>query len=167
MRPEIIIKTRIRRIPKSFSWIDHRFINDDFMESLTRGAILLYFFLTAVGNRNGLSFYGEEKLSKLLKMGLTELLSSRCELVDKDLVAYRAPVYQVLSLPAKPVDGKKKKVLEVEADGLPRSFIRQMEEEVREELRHHFGHCRFSEGVIRNRMQVKINEYLAVKKLLG
>jgi len=166
MKPELIIKTRIRKIPRSFSWIDHRFVNGGFMASLTRGAILFYFFLTAVGNRKGLSFYGEEKLSKLLKMGLTELLSSRSELIRKDLIAYRAPVYQVLSLPKKP-SGQGEKRIGVETDDLPEGFVRKIEQEVKEELRHHFGHWDFPDSVLRNRMQMKIDEYLAVKKVLG
>ena len=165
MRAEVIIKTRIRKIPRSFSWIDHRFVNAGFMQSLTQGAILFYFFLTTVGDRNGLSFYGEEKLCNLLKIGMTELVSSRTELANKNLIAYSAPVYQVLSLPARPVAEKRQKT--VEADGLPPAFVREVEEEVREELRRHFGRCDFPERVIRNRMQAKINEYLAVKKVLG
>jgi len=166
IKPALIIKSTIRKIPRSFSWIDHRFVNEGFMGSLTRGAILLYFFLTAVGNRNGLSFYGEEKLSKLLKMGMTELLSSRSELIRKDLIAYRAPVYQVLSLPKKPGNPGEKRI-GVETDDLPEGFIRKIEEEVKEELRHHFGDWDFPDSVLRNRMQMKIDEYLSLKKVLG
>ena len=165
MKAEILIKTRIRKIPRSFSWIDHRFVNGGFMESLTRGAVLLYFFLTTVGNRNGLSFYGEEKLCKLLKVGMTELLSARSELVKSHLIAYGAPVYQVLSLPQKPVAETGEQ--EPEVDGLPPHLVHKFREEVKAELKHHFGRQDFPEHVLRNLMQARVNEYLAVKKVLG
>jgi hypothetical protein len=165
MDAEVIIKTRIRKIPKSFTWIDHRFVNNGFIETLTQQATLFYFFLTAVGDRNGLSYWGEEKLCKLLKMGMTELLAARSELENKDLIAYRAPIYQVLSLPKRPRMDEWKGV--VNPDGLSKDFVQQVEMEVREEFVHHFGHCNFNETVLRNRVQKKIDEYLAEKKILG
>jgi len=165
MDAEVIIKTRIRKIPGSFSWIDHRFVNDGFIGTLTQGAILFYFFLTAVGDRNGLSYWGEEKLCNLLKMGMTELLSARSELVNKDLIAFRAPVYQILSLPKRPMVNEWKGV--VTRDGVSGEFVKQVEMEVREEFMHHFGHCNFKDSVIRNRVQKKLDEYLAEKKILG
>ena len=43
----------VRRIPGSFSWIDHRFIRDGHMQKLTRDEIALYAFFVLVGNRDG------------------------------------------------------------------------------------------------------------------
>jgi hypothetical protein len=93
---------RVRRIPaQGFSWIDRRFVREGFIEPLPPGAILLYFFLVAVGDARGLSFYADPTTSKILKLDAEELSQARARLVDADLILYRYPLYQVLSLPAK------------------------------------------------------------------
>lgn len=65
---------------------------------------MLYFFLVAVSDCRGLSFYGDRSIEKLLKMGNGQLNGARRELIEKDLIAYCAPVYQVLSVEKKPLD---------------------------------------------------------------
>jgi hypothetical protein len=61
--------------------------------------ILLYFFLAAVSDQNGLSFYGDTSTALRLRMGEEAVVRARDELVAEDLVAHRAPLTQVLSLP--------------------------------------------------------------------
>lgn len=95
-----ISSTRIRTVPASgFSWVDRRFVRDGFVEHLPPEAILLYFFLVAVGDAQGLSFYAEPTISKILKLDHEDLVQARARLVDADLILYRYPLYQVLSLP--------------------------------------------------------------------
>lgn len=94
---------RIRKIEGSFSWIDHRFITGGFLEDLSTPEILLYFFLVAVSDRNGLSFYHEDRIASLLKIDLASLGKAREGLVQRSLLAYEPPLYQVLSLPPHPV----------------------------------------------------------------
>ena len=92
--------TRLRHIPSSgFSWIDRRFVRAEFLEELPAEAILLYLFLVAVSDAEGLSFYSDPTLSRLLKIDAQELSQSRSRLVDRALILYRYPLYQVLSLP--------------------------------------------------------------------
>lgn len=94
---------RVRRVPEEgFSWIDRRFVREGFLEELPRETILLYFFLVAVSDAKGLSFYADSTISRLLKLDAEELSQARARLSDADLALYRHPLYQVLSLPSAP-----------------------------------------------------------------
>jgi hypothetical protein len=70
------------------------------MDHLSREAVLLYFFLTAVSDGNGLSFYGDGTAAALLRMSLPSLLQARDELLARDLIAHEPPLTQVLSMPS-------------------------------------------------------------------
>jgi hypothetical protein len=59
----------------------------------------LYFFLAAVSDKDGLSFYSDASIAVRLRMTEAVVVAARDELVREDLVAYRAPLVQVLSLP--------------------------------------------------------------------
>lgn len=100
---KIIHPSRVRKIQGSFSWIDHRFITGGFLQTLSAMEILLYFFLVSVSDRNGISFYYDDRICNLIKIGLTSLGEAREGLINKSLLAYEHPIYQVLSLPAEPV----------------------------------------------------------------
>jgi len=94
---------RLRKIEGSFSWIDHRFVTGGFLRDLSTLEILLYLFLVAVSDRNGLSFYHDDRIASLLKIDLPALGQAREGLVRRSLVTYQPPLYQVLSLPPQPV----------------------------------------------------------------
>ena len=53
-------------------------------------AILLYFFLAAVSDKDGLSFYADSTIAVRLRIGERAVVAAREELVTEDLVAYRA-----------------------------------------------------------------------------
>lgn len=90
---------RVRRPPEEgFSWVDRRFLHDHASE-LSSDAILLYFFLCAVSDQHGLSYWGDDSTSARLRISGAALARARSELVAGDLVAYARPLYQVLSLP--------------------------------------------------------------------
>lgn len=95
----IINNKRIRKISGSFSWIEHRFITGGFLDALSTIEILLYFFLVAVSDRYGVSFYHDERICHLLKIDLSSLGEARENLIQRSLLAYNYPVYQVLALP--------------------------------------------------------------------
>lgn len=96
---------RIRSVPaEGFSWIDRRFIRGGFIEPLAPQAILLYFFLVAVSDARGLSFYADPTILKLLKLDAQELSQARARLVSAELILYEYPLYQVLPLPPKVKD---------------------------------------------------------------
>ena len=99
----ILLPERVRKIEGSFSWIDHRFITGGFLRDLSTLEILLYLFLVAVSDRNGLSFYHDDRIASLLKIDLAALGQAREGLLRRSLVAYQPPLYQVLSLPPHPV----------------------------------------------------------------
>ena len=95
----LLIADRVRRPPaEGWSWIDRRFLRDH-ASRLSHEAILLYFFLVAVSDKHGLSFYGDATIAVRLRMQEQAVVRAREELVSEDLVAYRAPLTQVLSLP--------------------------------------------------------------------
>jgi hypothetical protein len=94
---------RVRSIQGSFGWIDHRFFRQGFDQGLTRTEKLLYLVLVAVSNRDGVSFYSDERLGELLDIRHRhELTGARDELVARDLIAFKEGVYQVLDLSSRP-----------------------------------------------------------------
>jgi hypothetical protein len=95
--------TRVRKIQGSFSWIDHRLITGGFLADLSTIEILLYLFLVAVSDRHGLSFYHQDKIASLLKIDLVSLGNAREGRMQRSLLAYESPLYQIFSLPARPV----------------------------------------------------------------
>ena len=92
----ILNSSRVRKIQGSFSWIDHRFITGGFLRDLSAVEILLYFFLVTVSDRNGISFYHDDKICSLIKIGLISLGEARDGLISRSLLAYEHPIYQVL-----------------------------------------------------------------------
>ncbi len=95
----ILVPARLRRPPATgWSWVDRRFVREH-AAYLSRDAVLLYFFLSAVADKHGLSFYGDGTLATLLRMPLPALIEARHELLARDLIAHEVRFTQVLSLP--------------------------------------------------------------------
>jgi hypothetical protein len=95
LRPE-----RLRVVPPQFSWIDQRLVRDRHIERCDVQALALYLVLVTVADAQGLSYYGEASLARLLSMPTTRLAAARADLIRLDLIAYERPLYQVLSLDA-------------------------------------------------------------------
>ena len=102
-KKDILDYRHIRKIAGSFSWLDHRFITGGFLDDLATTEIVLYFFLVAVSDRHGLSFYHDDRICRLLKIDLSSIGQAREGLIQRSLIDYRYPVYQVLALPPTPV----------------------------------------------------------------
>jgi hypothetical protein len=108
----ILVSSRLRRPPQTgWSWVDRRFLRDH-AAHLSRDAVLLYFFLCAVADKHGLSFYGDGTMSALVRINLPALMAARDELLARDLIAHETRYTQVLTLPSlgqchrpKPGDG--------------------------------------------------------------
>jgi len=95
---QVLLPDRVRRPPaEGWSWIDRRFLRD-YASRLSHDAILLYFFLVAVSDKHGLSFYRDATIAVRLRISEQAVVCAREELVTEDLVAYRVPLTQVLSL---------------------------------------------------------------------
>jgi len=97
-RKHLICPEKVRRVPKQFSWIDHRLVRDHYIEGLSHAALALYLLLATVGDRKGLSYYSDRSIGSLLAMDLPILTKAREELIRAGLLAYQKPLYQVLSL---------------------------------------------------------------------
>ncbi len=90
---------RIRRPPRAgWSWIDRRFVREK-APRLDRDAILLYFFLAAVSDKDGLSYWGDAGIAAQIRLTEVAVVRAREELERQDLIAYDHPLYQVLSIP--------------------------------------------------------------------
>lgn len=93
-----ILKQRIRKVPKSFSWVDHRLVRDRHIENCSHSQAALYLFLVCVADDKGLSFYGDTALMAKLGMDQATLNQARSGLTKNSLIAWQKPIYQVLSL---------------------------------------------------------------------
>lgn len=97
-------------MPKQFSWLDHRLVRDRHIEACSHPAAALYLFLVTVGDGMGLSFYGDEAIMERLSMNRSTLEAARQNLVNVDLIAWRRPLYQVLSLDVRPPEAPRQPV---------------------------------------------------------
>jgi len=96
----LLCPERVRRVPDKFSWVDHRLVRDHYIERCSAEALALYLLLVTVGDADGLSYYSDRTVSKLISLDTTTLAALRRELVEAGLIAYRKPLYQVLNLDA-------------------------------------------------------------------
>jgi hypothetical protein len=94
LRPE-----RLRTVERPFGWIPFRLLTSGILPQLSAPAMQLYFLLCLVADRQGLSYYGDERLSRLLKLPRRALTRARAELCREDLLAFDGRLYQLLSLP--------------------------------------------------------------------
>jgi hypothetical protein len=94
LRPE-----RLRLIPAQFSWVDQALVQRHLIDRLEARAAALYLFLVTVADAQGLSYYGGRVLAQRLKLDPDELAAARAQLIGLDLIAYEAPLYQVLAVP--------------------------------------------------------------------
>lgn len=94
----ILRPDRLRRVPKAFSWVDHRLVRDRHISRCSHEALALYLFLITVADAEGLSYYSDPAAGRLLGMSEATLQRARRELCRAELIAYQAPLYQVLSL---------------------------------------------------------------------
>ncbi len=93
-----IVDERIRKVPRHFSWIDHRLARNRHIENCSHAAAALYLFLVTVGDAKGLSYYGNKSISKHLCMDQSALQDARANLISIGLIAWQKPLYQVLAL---------------------------------------------------------------------
>jgi hypothetical protein len=98
MHKTLLIPSRRRRVPRQFSWVDQRLVREGHIGRCGAPALALYLFLVTVADAEGLSYYGESALAARLGWSEAQVRAARAELVRADLLAFRAPLYQVLSL---------------------------------------------------------------------
>ena len=94
----VLCRERLRRVPAQFNWVDHRLVRDKHICRCSAQALALYLFLVTVADAEGLSYYSDAAISRLLPLDEPALLSARQELIAAQLIAYQKPLYQVLAL---------------------------------------------------------------------
>ncbi len=100
MQKRLICPQRIRKVPKHFSWVDHRLVRDHYIDQLSHKAATLYLFLVTVADAQGLSYYSDVSVLQRLNMDDHALAQARLELIRIGLIAWQKPIYQVLGLQA-------------------------------------------------------------------
>lgn len=90
---------RVRQVPKGFSWVDHRLVREGYVRDCDAESLALYLFLVSVSDADGVSYYSDKSISRLIHITEDHLRRARETLQSADLVAYDAPLYQVLSIP--------------------------------------------------------------------
>lgn len=90
---------RVRQIPQSFSWVDHRLVRHQHLYGCNHSAWALYLFLVTVADAQGLSYYSDAAIGRHLKIDLLSLAAARQQLEQAQVIAYHKPLYQVLALP--------------------------------------------------------------------
>ena len=99
---EIISPGQRRRLPEGFGWVDHRLVRDGHISRCSAEALALYLFLVTVADGQGLSYYSDQTVLRLLRLDGPALARARRELVAAALIAYQRPIYQVLALDGAP-----------------------------------------------------------------
>jgi len=89
---------RLRQVPPSFNWVDHRLVRDHYIERCDCLSLALYLFLVTVADVQGLSYYSDVSLCRRLKIDALQLSAARTQLEKAGLIAFAKPLYQVLSL---------------------------------------------------------------------
>ena len=101
MRPikQLVRPERLRQVPEQFSWVDQALVQQHFIDRCDAHSAALYLFLVTVSDAQGLSYYGAATLARRLRLSEEQFAAARQQLIELDLLAYRAPLYQVLALP--------------------------------------------------------------------
>lgn len=98
IKKRILCPERLRRIPGQFSWIDQRLVRDRYLQHCDHGALALYLVLVTVADAEGLSYYSDGTLERMLTMEHAQLLGARRQLCQAGMLSYDKPLYQILSL---------------------------------------------------------------------
>lgn len=98
MEKQLIATDRVRRVPRQFSWVDHRLVRGNYLMKASAPAWALYLVLVTVGDEQGLSYYSDRTLSRLLSLSEEGVAEARRQLLAAQVIAYETPLYQVLGL---------------------------------------------------------------------
>jgi len=79
---------RVRKIEKSFAWIDHRLLRSGYLSVMGHHDQSLYLFLALAADRNGVSFYRKEKICDLLGLDFQAFEVARDRLIELGLIAF-------------------------------------------------------------------------------
>ncbi len=120
---KLLAPERLRQIPSQFSWLDQRLVRGGHLHACDSSAWALYLFLAIVADAQGLSYYSDAAVIRMLKLDPLVLSAARQQLVSARLLAYQKPLYQLLALPAPSPEIATARVNQVHSIG---ALLRQM-----------------------------------------
>ena len=102
----VLVPQRLRKVPGSFAWIDHRIRSEGILKRMQPADIGLYMFLTLAADRNGLSCWRLDRIEREEPcFDRHALWAARDRLIKFGMIAYRPwrkgdpdGCYQVLSV---------------------------------------------------------------------
>ena len=98
VQKRVLEPRRVRRVPRQFSWVDQQLLKERYLERCSAAAWGLYLFLVVVGDSQGLSYYSDAVTCRFLSITPDVLAKLRQQLLAINMIAYKKPLYQVLSL---------------------------------------------------------------------
>jgi len=75
-------------------------VREQYIDRCSHPAATLYLFLVTVSDAKGISYYADASIRQRLSMDQETLQQARDNLVETGLIAWKKPLYQVLSLDA-------------------------------------------------------------------
>jgi hypothetical protein len=94
----VLCPERLRRVSRPFGWVDVRLIREERLKGCSSTAWGLYLFWVTVADAQGLSYYSDMSVARRMGIALETVATARSELIRAGLVAYKAPLIQVLAL---------------------------------------------------------------------
>jgi hypothetical protein len=98
IKKRVLCPERLRQVPPQFSWVDQRLVRQRYVQRCDHAALALYLVLVVVADAEGLSYYSDESLERMLRLDYAGLSAARSQLTQTGLVVYQKPLYQVLAL---------------------------------------------------------------------
>jgi hypothetical protein len=98
IKKRVLCPERLRQVPAQFSWVDQRLVRQRYVERCDPAALALYLVLVTVADAQGLSYYSDASLERMLRLDPAGLHAARTTLVSAGMVSYQKPLYQVLAL---------------------------------------------------------------------
>ena len=98
IKKRVLCPERLRKVPAQFSWVDQRLVRQRYLERCDHAALALYLVLVTVADAEGLSYYSDASLERMLRLDHAGLSAARSALVQAGLAVYQKPLYQVLAL---------------------------------------------------------------------
>ena len=98
IKKRVLCAERLRKVPPQFSWVDQRLVRQGYVHRCDHATLALYLVLVTVADAEGLSYYSDASLERMLRLDHAGLCAARSELAAAGLVVYQKPLYQVLAL---------------------------------------------------------------------
>lgn len=98
IKKRVLCPERLRQVPPQFSWVDQRLVRQRYVQRCDHAALALYLVLVTVADAEGLSYYSDASLERMLRLDHAGLSLARAQLAAAGLALYQKPLYQVLAL---------------------------------------------------------------------